>query len=291
MWESDVVHAGFLQRGLEVLENSRYTHRPTEGKYAGALVMDVSSFLPGLEEPNVVLVRSDGNAMYVAKDIGYQFWKAGLFEGLGFERFAVQPSGALLYTSSPDGEPHPDGRTFAGADEIINVIDVRQSHPQTIVRTALPWPTTRAPRGRTGTPTTWRTRSSRRGPADERPQGHHALDRRGHRRGDAPSAPSSRRRTPTSPAATTSPRPGIGALRFAMLRSEAKKVIDFRWEQALSCRATRRRTSSTRTPAPAASSGRGDGRLTPETARAGADFGALGRLEVGLAQVLARYRA
>src|SRR5690606_31129076 len=49
VWESDVVQAGFLHRGLEVLENSRYTHRPTEGKYAGALVMDVSSFLPGLE--------------------------------------------------------------------------------------------------------------------------------------------------------------------------------------------------------------------------------------------------
>src|SRR5690606_40001166 len=76
-------------------------------------------------------------AMYVAKDIGYQFWKAGLFEGLTFTRFAVQPSGAPLYSSSPLGEPHPDGRTFAHADEIINVVDVRQSHPQTIVRTAL----------------------------------------------------------------------------------------------------------------------------------------------------------
>ena len=62
---------------------------------------------------------------------------ANRFEGLGFAPFASQPSGAPLYTSSPVGDPHPDGRVFAGADEIINVIDVRQSHPQTIVRTAL----------------------------------------------------------------------------------------------------------------------------------------------------------
>src|SRR5690606_29705352 len=80
VWESDVVNSGFLERGLEVLEASPYTSRPSEGKYAGALVMDVSEFLPGLEEPRIVLVRSDGNAMYVAKDIGYQFWKVGLFE-------------------------------------------------------------------------------------------------------------------------------------------------------------------------------------------------------------------
>src|SRR5690606_30717420 len=92
---------------------------------------------PGLEEPRIVLVRTDGNAMYVAKDIGYQFWKAGLFEGLTFERFSRQTSGKPLYSSSPVGELHPDGRSFAHGDEIINVIDVRQSHPQTIVKTAL----------------------------------------------------------------------------------------------------------------------------------------------------------
>src|SRR5690606_21370945 len=83
---------------------------------------------------------------------------------------------------------------------------------------------------------------------------------------------------------------GIGALRFAMLRSEAKKVIDFRWEQALSLQgdsapyvqyAHARACSILRAAATAG--------LTPETARAEADFGALGRLEVGLAQVLARY--
>ena len=101
VWESDIVHSGFLAQALEVLKNSEYVSQPTEGKFAGALVMDVSSFLPGLEEPLVVLVRSDGNAMYVAKDIGTQFWKVGLFEGLKFKDFDQQPSGKTLYTSSP----------------------------------------------------------------------------------------------------------------------------------------------------------------------------------------------
>jgi len=137
VWESDIVQGGLLQQGLGVMEASPFVGRPETGKYAGALVMDVSEIMPGLEEPNVVLVRSDGNAMYVAKDIGYQFWKAGIFEGLTFERYAVQPSGKPLYTSSQSGTLHPDGRSFAHAGEIINVIDVRQTHPQTIVRAAL----------------------------------------------------------------------------------------------------------------------------------------------------------
>ena len=77
VWESDVVASGFLAQGLAILKNSDYVSEPTSGKYEGALVMDVSEFIPGLEEPQVVLVRSDGNAMYVAKDIGYHYWKAG----------------------------------------------------------------------------------------------------------------------------------------------------------------------------------------------------------------------
>ncbi len=68
VWESDVVASGFLAQGLAVLQQSEFVSEPQSGKYAGALVMNVSEFIPGLEEPNVVLVRSDGNAMYVAKD-------------------------------------------------------------------------------------------------------------------------------------------------------------------------------------------------------------------------------
>ena len=137
VWESDVVRSGFLAQGLSIIKNSDYVSKPTEGKYKDALVMDVSKFIPGLEEPQVVLVRSDGNAMYVAKDIGYHYWKAGMFEGFTFEPFDTQPSGKTLYTSSPEGEPKPEGNVFAHGDQIINVIDTRQSHQQQIVKTAL----------------------------------------------------------------------------------------------------------------------------------------------------------
>ena len=233
VWESDIVHSGFLAQALDVLKNSEYVFQPDEGKFAGALVMDVSTFIPGLEEPYVVLVRSDGNAMYVAKDIGTQFWKVGLFEGLKFSAFDTQPSGRTLYSSNPDGEAHPGGHSFAHADEIINVIDVRQSHPQTIVKTALALTDTaqgfeashhlayevvtlegQAMSGRKGITLS----------IDE------VIDEATKRARSVVEEKNPELATIEEVARQV----GIGALRFGMLKSEAKRIIDFRWEQALS---------------------------------------------------------
>ena len=285
VWESDIVRSGFLERGLQVLRDSDRVYTPREGKFAGALVMDVGDFMPGLEESEVVVVRSDGNAMYVAKDIGYQFWKVGLFEGLDFGAFERQPSGATLYTSAPDGEPHPDGHTFAHGDWIINVIDARQSHPQTIVRTALKLA----------------------GADDAYEQSHHlayeVVTLEGQpmsgRKGitlaiDEVVEEAVRRartvieeKNPDLPAIDEVARQvGIGALRFAMVKSEAKRIIDFRWDQALSLHgdsapyvqyAHARARSILRAAAEAGVSAEG------------ADWGRLGDLEIRLAQVVARY--
>ncbi|SDF19810.1 arginyl-tRNA synthetase [Thermus arciformis] len=131
VWESDIVRAGLLGKALELLEKSPHVFRPTEGKYAGALVMDASPFIPGLEDPYFVLVRSGGAATYYAKDIAFQFWKMGLLEGLRFRPYE-NPYYPGLRTSAPEGEAYtPKAR------ETINVIDVRQSHPQALVRAAL----------------------------------------------------------------------------------------------------------------------------------------------------------
>lgn len=216
-----------------MLKRSEDVFTPSEGKYAGALVMDVSKLIPGLEEPLVVLVRSDGNAMYVAKDIGTQFWKVGLFEGLRFRRFHRQPSGKPLYTSAPEGDLHPDGRTFAHADAVVNVIDTRQSHPQMIVKAALEMADAargadashhlayevvtlegQAMSGRKGITLAIDTvlaEAAKRARAvvEEKNPGLKAVDE-------------------------VARQVGVGALRFAMLKSEARRVIDFRWEQALS---------------------------------------------------------
>ncbi|WP_216317829.1 arginine--tRNA ligase [Deinococcus aestuarii] len=232
-WESDVVGSGFLARAMEILEASRYTQHPTEGKYAGAFVMDVSEFMPGLEESQVVLMRSDGTAMYAAKDIGYQFWKFGLFEGMRFKPFMGDPEGKTVWTSAPDGEPDTEQR-FGHAQEVINVIDSRQEHPQKIVRASL---------GVAGHPEE-EERSIHLSYAFVTLEGQTISGRKGIAVSADEAMDEAERRaravlTEFNPgldqedAAEIARRVGIGAIRFAMLKAEPTRKIDFRWEQAL----------------------------------------------------------
>ncbi len=235
VWESDIVSSGFLKQALEVLKKSDSVYTPKEGKYANALVMDVSKFLPGLEENEVVLVRSDGNAMYVAKDIGNQFWKVGLFKGIKYSEFETQPSQKTLYTTHSKGKDKITGHNFANGDIIINVIDTRQSHPQTIVRTAL--------------------KMTEAAKASDFEQSHHLAYEVVTLEGQAISGRKGitvsideviaeaverarkviAEKNPDLPAIDEiAKQVGIGALKFSMIKTEAKKIIDFRWEQALS---------------------------------------------------------
>lgn len=287
VWESDVVGSGFLDAGLEILTSGGHAFTPDDGKYRGALVMDVSEFLPGLEEPLVVIKRADGNAMYVAKDIGYQFWKVGLFEGLNFEVFTEQPDGSLLYTSSPEGEHQPGGREFAHADQVINVIDTRQSHPQAIVRAAL---------ALSGTEEGLKAHGNSHHLAYEvvTLEGQAMSGRKGITLSiDEALAEAVRRaraviveKNPSlANADGVAEQVGLGALRFAMLKSEARRIIDFRWDQALSLQGdsapyvqyAHARACSILRAAEAAG-----------VDAAAADFSQVGELEVKLAQEIAR---
>lgn len=233
-WESDVVGSGFLSKAMNILENSKYTSHPQEGKYAGAFVMDVSEFMPGLEEPNTVLQRSDGTATYAAKDIGYQFWKFGLFEGMKFKIFMLDPEGQKIWTSAPDGQPDTAKR-FGHAQEVINVIDSRQDHPQTVVRSSLGVAGETAHKERSihlsyaFVTLEGQTISGRKGivvSADE------AMDE-AEKRALKVLSDINPELAKRQDAAEIARRIGIGAIRFAMLKAEPTRQIDFRWDKAL----------------------------------------------------------
>jgi arginyl-tRNA synthetase len=238
-WESDVVGSGFLSKAMGILEESPSTSHPAEGKFAGAFVMDVSNFMPGLEEPNVVLMRSDGSAMYAAKDIGYQFWKFGLFEGMKFRPFTTDPDGKIIFTSHPQGEPDV-GRRFGHASEVINVIDTRQEHPQRVVAASL---------GVAGHPEQERrsihlnyafvtfegqTISGRKGVGASADAVMDEAESRAAGLFLSKEATGEREALSAEESAEAARRIGLGALRFAMLKSEPTRTLDFRWDQVLS---------------------------------------------------------
>lgn len=235
VWESDLVHAGLLHRALDLLRQSPQVLQPTEGKYAGAMVIDASQLIPGLEDPFFVLVRSNGASTYYAKDIAFQLWKMGLLPGLGFETYRSErvwpgfAAGGALETSSPQGSDTRQG----GATTTITVIDARQSHPQMIVRAGLEVA----------------------GRPDLAQQAHHLSyetvllegQQMSGRKGVTVSVDEvldeARRRARAVIAEKNPHHPqpeqaaeqiAVGAIRFAMLRTEPRKQIDFRYDQALS---------------------------------------------------------
>jgi arginyl-tRNA synthetase len=132
--ESDVLGLEFFAVAFEKLEAAGAVRLESEGKNAGCWVMPLreSEEFAGLEDPDKVIVRSDGTVTYVGKDIAYQLWKFGLLGRDFAYRYWMEES--VWETAREGASEHP---AFGGAGRVINVIDARQSYLQKIVRAGL----------------------------------------------------------------------------------------------------------------------------------------------------------
>ncbi len=138
--ESDIIKLRFWESAFAQLKSSGAVIQETEGKHAGCWVMKLSESpeFEGLEEPDKILVRSNGTVTYVGKDIAYQLWKFGLIDRtFGYRRFHQYPDGTVLWQTTSDPDSNPDAPQFGGADRVINVIDNRQAYLQKVVREGL----------------------------------------------------------------------------------------------------------------------------------------------------------
>ena len=158
-WEGDILRLKFWAHAFDVLKASGAVYLQTEGRLAGCWVMaiqDEPESTPNSQSPTPkgqpptpkteedeeaeerekVIVRSNGVVTYVGKDIAYQFWKLGLLgRDFQYRIFADGPRGPLWATCSAGGEnDHP---AFGGAAYVYNVIDVRQSYLQKLLKQAL----------------------------------------------------------------------------------------------------------------------------------------------------------
>ncbi|MGI6143951.1 MAG: arginine--tRNA ligase [bacterium] len=136
-WESDILKLGFWEYAFEQLKGEGSLVYEEEGPNAGCWVVklgDLEEF-KDLENPDKVLVRSNGTATYTAKDIAYQMWKFGVLgKDFFYDRHGLQPNGTVLWTTAPDGNKM---ERFGRADEVINVIDLRQKYLQDVLRFSL----------------------------------------------------------------------------------------------------------------------------------------------------------
>src|SRR5262245_14237843 len=156
-WEGDILRLKFWAQAFEVLKAKGAVYLRTDGRLAGCWVMPIQEDLDapaegdgrgvtpegvmdapeeGAEEREKVIVRSNGVVTYVGKDIAYQFWKLGLLgRDFHYRSFVERAGGPLWATCSSDGVAvHP---SFGGASYVYNVIDVRQSYLQKLLKQAL----------------------------------------------------------------------------------------------------------------------------------------------------------
>ncbi|HUP64458.1 MAG TPA: arginine--tRNA ligase [Thermoanaerobaculia bacterium] len=135
--ESDIIRQRFWDRAFELLKESGAVVYEAEGKHAGCWVMKLadSPEFEGMEEPDKILVRSNGTVTYVGKDIAYQLWKFGLLDrSFAFREFLRYPDDRVLWESTSENDSDPDAPSFGDAERVFNVIDIRQGYLQKIVR-------------------------------------------------------------------------------------------------------------------------------------------------------------
>jgi arginyl-tRNA synthetase len=136
--ESEILHLKFWDAAFEQLKKSGVLYFENEGKNKGCWVMT----RPGAEitegstdEDAKVIVRSNGTVGYVGKDIAYHLWKFGLLgKDFGYKPFFTYPNHECWISAEKGSAEHPH---FGGAQAIYNVIDTRQSDPQSNVIQAL----------------------------------------------------------------------------------------------------------------------------------------------------------
>ena len=157
--ESNILQLGFWQRAFEMLQEAGAIRLEDTGKNAGCWVMSLAASpeFADMEDPDKILVRSNGTVTYTGKDIAYQLWKLGLLTEADGARhdFGYQPflywrhagpaepiryggnTGEMLARTTSDASQYILGRSYGNARNVYNVIDVRQSYPQKVVREAV----------------------------------------------------------------------------------------------------------------------------------------------------------
>ena len=135
--ESSILGLRFFEHAFGLLKESGAVRLEADGKNKGCWVMPLSQSeeFAGLEDPDKVIVRSDGTVTYVGKDIAYQLWKLGLL-GSDFA-YRFWPEEGVWETTSPASTGEPGPPRFGHGYRAINVIDTRQSYLQKIVRAGL----------------------------------------------------------------------------------------------------------------------------------------------------------
>lgn len=127
-FESQIIRSGLWTEIFEKLKEMKLVEYENEGKNEGCWVIRGED-----KEEDKVIVRSNGTATYIAKDIPYAAWKLGLLEDpFNYEQYgAKQPDSRILWQTTLD-KTNLISKNFTG-EKVVTVIDSRQARLQKII--------------------------------------------------------------------------------------------------------------------------------------------------------------
>jgi arginyl-tRNA synthetase len=131
-FESHIIISKLWEKTFERMRNESIIIKETEGENAGCWVF--GSDVEGTK----IIVRSDGTATYIAKDIPYALLKVGTLEDqFKYQVFLKQWDNTTLWSSTTDDLKETNQPNFFPAEESITVIDNRQTRLQKIIKEIL----------------------------------------------------------------------------------------------------------------------------------------------------------
>jgi len=128
-FESQIIHSKLWEKIFEKLKSDNQIKFEDSGDNAGCWV------IPAEGEDDKILVRSNGVATYIAKDIPYAAWKLGLVDDpFSYKIHSTQKNSQTLYETTLDEIcDHDDDKICLSGNKVITVIDNRQIRLQKIV--------------------------------------------------------------------------------------------------------------------------------------------------------------
>jgi len=126
-FESEMIHSGLWEKIFEKLKEMKILEFEKEGKNKDCWVIRGKG-----KEEDKVIVRSNGTATYIAKDIPYAAFKLGLLDDpFNYKKYEIEQPGRTLWQTTLENTSEQK-QNFT-ANKVITVIDSRQSRLQKIV--------------------------------------------------------------------------------------------------------------------------------------------------------------
>ena len=127
-FESQIIHSKLWEKIFEKLKSDNQIKYEDSGDNAGCWV------IPTEGEDDKILVRSNGVATYIAKDIPYAAWKLGLVDDpFSYKIYSTQNNSQKLYETTLDENDEQNEKLNLSGNKVITVIDNRQIRLQKIV--------------------------------------------------------------------------------------------------------------------------------------------------------------